>query len=109
MTAFRETLWFKRGEILDALEGETAPVPLPIEDRYGDDGTVYATDSLRFGLHCGQTCEMPLDLDVSIEIVSVEGPELLALARELERSRTRAFAAVCASVCVVAAALFVVL
>lgn len=62
---FRETLWFKKG-LLDAdvasqaSEDEpTAVDTLPIEDRYLDDGTVTASDSVQFGLHTGTTRPLP--------------------------------------------------
>jgi hypothetical protein len=50
MAKFRETLWFKLGEEL-----ESDKVPLPVEDRYLDDGSVSDVDSAAFGLHTGAT------------------------------------------------------
>jgi hypothetical protein len=100
---FRETLWFKRGEFAES--GEDAPVPLPIEDRYLDDGSTAPTDSLRFGLHSGHTLQIPVDDHASVEVVSLANTDLRTLARELERRRVRMFAAVCASICAVIAVL----
>lgn len=105
---FRETLWFKRGEFAEPV-GEDAPVPLPIEDRYVDDGTIYAEDSLQFGLHCGQTCRIQVDDYATIEVVSLANTDLRTLARELRGIQTRKVAALCASVCAVAAVLIGVL
>jgi hypothetical protein len=62
---FRETLWFKKGE-LDADQAaaaaqsadDLAPAAadlLPLEDRYTDDGTVTATDRALYGVHTGVT------------------------------------------------------
>jgi hypothetical protein len=104
MTAFRETLWFKRGELTGPV-GEEAPVPLPIEDRYVDDGSVFASDSLQFGLHTGETCKLPQDLPPVVQVVSVDNSELRALARELKKHRRmKAVAIVGGSLIAIAAA-----
>ena len=58
---FRETNWFKLGDI-DAGETDEAPVPLPIEDRYS--GAVSADDSKAFGLHTGRTEHVRILKDV---------------------------------------------
>jgi hypothetical protein len=67
---FRETLWFKKGDVEHMIaearakianpDGKPpeAPSPeevLPIEDRYVDDGTVTAEDRKKFSLRAGQT------------------------------------------------------
>ena len=52
MAKFRETMWFKMGEVEDD-GGDEAAVPLPIEDRYT--GSVTTDDSKQFGLHTGTT------------------------------------------------------
>jgi hypothetical protein len=65
MLKFRETLWFKKGE-LDAREAARAAEGdddlaagavdlLPVEDRYRDDGSLTRTDSHSFGVHTGTT------------------------------------------------------
>ncbi len=65
MLKFRETLWFKKGE-LDAREAARAAEGdddlaagavdlLPGEDRYRDDGSLTRTDSHTFGVHTGKT------------------------------------------------------
>ena len=65
MLKFRETLWFKKGE-LDAREaaraasGEDDLAPgavdlLPGEDRYRDDGSLTRTDTHSFGVRTGKT------------------------------------------------------
>lgn len=65
MLKFRETLWFKKGELdareaTRAAEGEDDLAPgavdlLPVEDRYRDDGSLTRTDSHSFGVHSGTT------------------------------------------------------
>jgi hypothetical protein len=70
---FRETMWFKKGE-LDAAAAEAAakapktpdalPVSdkadeLPVEDRYKDDGSITAKDRERLSLRTGATQMMP--------------------------------------------------
>jgi hypothetical protein len=63
---FRETLWFKKGELdaaaaqaaARAREGDVMPDradALPIEDRYRDDGTVSRQDAERLSLRTGST------------------------------------------------------
>jgi hypothetical protein len=62
---FRETLWFKKGE-LDAAEAQRAAGEddelqsnavdsLPVEDRYRDDGSVTEADQVSYGVHTGRT------------------------------------------------------
>jgi len=66
---FRETMWFKKGELDEAAaaaaaaarEGELAPDKadaLPIEDRYKDDGTLSRQDAERLSLRTGATSMM---------------------------------------------------
>jgi hypothetical protein len=65
MLKFRETLWFKKGELdsreaARAAEGDDDLAPgavdlLPREDRYRDDGSLTRTDSHSFGVHTGDT------------------------------------------------------
>jgi serine/threonine-protein kinase len=60
---FRETLWFKKGEVDEYLKqtttGQPAEAPAedarPIEDRYVDDGSVTAADRAKFSLRTGGT------------------------------------------------------
>lgn len=65
MLKFRETLWFKKGE-LDARQAAEAAAGgddlapgavdlLPLEDRYRDDGSLTGADSRAFGVHSGTT------------------------------------------------------
>jgi hypothetical protein len=66
--AFRETLWFKRGDVdqmvaeakakMTANRSDTGEVPedvRPLEDRYVDDGTVTTEDRKKFSLRSGGT------------------------------------------------------
>jgi serine/threonine protein kinase len=61
---FRETMWFKKGELDEAVaaagvpEGELVPEKadsIPMEDRYKDDGTLSAADRERLSLRTGGT------------------------------------------------------
>jgi hypothetical protein len=64
--SFRETMWFKMGEITDEA-GEESPVPLPIEDRYT--GSVTPEDSRVFGVHSGTTeCLETISLESSDDV-----------------------------------------
>jgi hypothetical protein len=92
---FRETMWFKKGE-LDAEEGRRAAdsdddlAPgavdlLPGQDRYLDDGSLTGTDSASYGVRTGTTTWLKAG-----EIVSPAGPgafDEVELAREMKRGR----------------------
>lgn len=65
---FRETLWFKKGELdsaaADAAKKNPSDAPdkadsVPLEERYTDDGTLTAGDEERFSLKTGGTEAMP--------------------------------------------------
>ncbi len=120
MANFRETNWFKRGELVDVLPEEDS-VELPVEDRYLDEGNTTYTDSVLYGVHTGETTRIPAwmmddDDDVSampdpspaFAITFRPGtasdpkaePELRTLVRELQH-RTRTIVAICASAMVV--------
>jgi serine/threonine-protein kinase len=67
---FRETMWFKKGELDAAAAAEAAkqkpsemPAPdkadaLPMEDRYGDDGSISTEDRGKYSLRTGHTQQM---------------------------------------------------
>jgi hypothetical protein len=66
---FRETMWFKKGD-LDAAAAEEAAKSqdanasdkadsLPMEERYSDDGSITSTDAQRYSLKTGHTGAMP--------------------------------------------------
>jgi hypothetical protein len=68
---FRETMWFKKGE-LDEMAAEAAALAkkedelsadkadlLPMEDRYKDDGSLSEADHQKFSLRTGATQMMP--------------------------------------------------
>jgi hypothetical protein len=67
---FRETMWFKKGELDAAAAAEAAkqkpselPAPdkadaLPMEDRYTDDGSISDDDRGKFSLRTGHTQQM---------------------------------------------------
>lgn len=100
---FRETLWFKKGE-LDALDAqatddEVRPDVLPIEERYLDDGSVSGSDRVAFSVSTGTTSCLPVMVD---EVASDDrGDDLRALVGEMKRGRRRVFAALGASVAAV--------
>lgn len=67
---FRETLWFKKGD-LDAVAAEEAARArdgsvqdkadlLPMEERYKDDGSITSSDAERYSLKTGHTSQMPV-------------------------------------------------
>ena len=110
MANFRETLWFKKGE-LDAAaaqdpEGPGAADLLPIEDRYRDDGSVASTDTASFGLHSGQTQTIEsLKQTRQVERVGASAPprELIG---QLKAGRLPVIAAIAASVLVLVLAVY---
>jgi hypothetical protein len=109
MAKFRETLWFKKGE-LDAVaahdpEGPGAADLLPIEDRYRDDGSVSGADTESFGVRSGQTQALDrMKATTRMEPVSAPPPQLV---RELKRGRMAVIGALGMSLAVLAAALYV--
>jgi len=98
---FRETLWFKRGELdlehatkVDAApEDEPSAVMLPIEDRYLDDGSVSADDTASFGLHVGGSQYVPV-----VKHTADAGAHVDVLVREMKRGRRRVLAAMASCV-----------
>jgi hypothetical protein len=96
MGNFRETLWFKKGELdvqaAQDPEGLGAADLLPVEDRYADDGTLAAADTAAFGVHSGQTQSLET-LDHS-RITAPVGDVPPSLVSELKRGRLPIFAAI---------------
>ena len=104
---FRETLWFKKGELDAAVAQTAAPEEpgavdlLPVEDRYNDDGSLQATDTAAFGLHSGQTQGI---LRATGGIARVpDGDAVAALVGDLKRGRTPVVMAIAASLVAVVA------
>ncbi len=99
---FRETLWFKKGDLdaKAAQAGGDEPIGaadlLPIEDRYLDDGSVNNDDSAAFSMRTGSTQFVPVVGDVAPAAAS-EASTLHVLVREMKRRRGM-FAAMGASV-----------
>ncbi|MBK9030128.1 MAG: protein kinase [Myxococcales bacterium] len=98
---FRETMWFKKGE-LDAAAAEEAARSgdatvqdkadsLPMEDRYKDDGTITSTDAERYSLRTGQTSSMPVMRDGPSASSSVSERDLIG---EMKGGRTKVFVAI---------------
>lgn len=94
MVKFRETLWFKRGELVEVEDDEPRD-ELPIEDRYLDTGTVTHTDSVLFGVHSGETSSIPTDPAFAAAVIACDpasAPDLRELVRELQRRNRTLFA-----------------
>lgn len=91
---FRETLWFKLGDVRTD-EGEDAAVPLPIEDRYCEDAS--ADDTAQFGLHAGTTQAVR-----AMSTVELPDVPMKTLVREMRA--TRKALAIGASACAALAA-----
>lgn len=108
MSNFRTTLWFKKGE-LDAVaahdpEGLGAADLLPIEDRYGDDGSVSGADSAAFGLATGHTQALAMMKETGeILPVSAPPPELIS---QLKGGRGRVLAALGAAIVMLVLAVY---
>ncbi len=96
MANFRETNWFKRGELVVEASDEER-VELPIEDRYLDDGGTTCTDTALYGVHTGETTRIPADPAFASSVIACDpssAPELRQLIREL-KSRNRTLVAMC--------------
>jgi hypothetical protein len=95
MANFRETLWFKKGELdvqaAQDPDGLGAADLLPVEDRYTDDGTLAAADTAAFGVHSGKTQSL-----ATLERTQITPPIDVtpALIGELKRGRLPVFAAI---------------
>ena len=96
MSNFRETLWFKKGELdVEAAqdpEGPGAADLLPVEDRYLDDGSVAAADTSAFGVHSGQT--QGLAMMKETRPLAPVGDVPQELVAELKRGRLPVLAAI---------------
>jgi hypothetical protein len=99
--AFRETIWFKKGE-LDAQAAQQASDDdldpraadlLPVEDRYLDDGSVSASDSLQYSVRTGETRGMPRLERPTAEVAFDAG----TMVGELKRGRIKVIAMIGAS------------
>lgn len=122
MAKFRETNWFKRGELVeDVPDQEGGNIDRPIEDRYLDHGTTTHDDSKLFGIHTGVTAPIPrasyrtLDrypqtthghdpayASTVIACDPASAPELQQMIRELKQ-RNRTLMAMCGAAFVVLA------
>ncbi len=116
MAKFRETNWFKRGELVDETSVEER-VELPIEDRYLDVGNTTYTDSVLYGVHTGETTRIPAwlmdpthaspepDARFASTVIACDpssAPELQKLIRELKQ-RNRTIMALCGAAAIVLA------
>ena len=110
--SFRETLWFKKGDLDVRAADEAAAAPeeqradkadtLPIEDRYDDDGSVTRADSAVYGIHTGSTQWLK-------QVAKPTGDlEAHVLIREMKRQR-RVYLALLAGAVAVGGALMLLL
>jgi serine/threonine-protein kinase len=102
---FRETMWFKKGELDEAAAAAAAAAPrsgdappisdkadeLPMEDRYKDDGTLTANDRERLSLRTGATQMMTA---VKVPVGAVPGEKMAEseLVGEMRGGRTKILA-----------------
>jgi hypothetical protein len=96
MSNFRETLWFKKGDLdvkaAEDPEGLGAADLLPVEDRYLDDGSVAPADTTSFGVHSGQTQGLEMiKATTQMEPVGDVPPQLIS---EMKRGRLPVIAAI---------------
>jgi serine/threonine protein kinase len=119
---FRETMWFKKGE-LDAQAAQAAAEEhartgriattgdksdlMPIDERYKDDGSLSRSDKERFSLRTGGTA-MTKAHRATGGAVSVSKVSEEALIGELKRGRNKVFAAIALAVVVIAAIIFLI-
>ena len=115
---FRETLWFKKGELdveaaQDAARDEDDLRPgavdlLPLEDRYLDNGSLTRGDSVEFGVHSGVTQHMaPLDGEPGAGAEAADaGVDVRHLVGEMRRGRRAVFAAIGAAALALGLAVF---
>jgi hypothetical protein len=115
---FRETLWFKKGE-LDAQAAETAAEEhartgkltsdkadqLPIDERYQDDGSLSRSDKHKYSLRTGSTTSNTALRESSIRRGAVSEDALIG---EMKRGRGRILALIAIGLAVLALILFVV-
>jgi hypothetical protein len=100
---FRETLWFKKGEMdakaADDPEGPGAADLMPVEDRYLDDGSLDPSDTASFGVHTRFSMEIkPLPREASAPGMHDDPEAHAVLVRELKRTRGYVLAAMAVSV-----------
>ncbi|MGE0549208.1 MAG: hypothetical protein AB7O24_30670 [Kofleriaceae bacterium] len=105
--SFRETAWFKKGELASKVaDGAASPEDaaldgdqLPVEDRYG--ATALAPgDTLAYGVHTGETQGMP-----PVERPANAGVNERVLIGEMKRTRRAYLLAIACCVAVLAIAL----
>ena len=100
MSNFRETLWFKKGDLDVQAAEQAAQDPeslgasdlLPVEDRYLDDGSIAADDTRSFGVHTGQTQSLEA-LKKTTQMQPV-GDVPVQLISEMKRGRLPVLAAI---------------
>jgi hypothetical protein len=112
---FRETMWFKKGELDEAAAQAAATAPaspdalpvsdkadeLPIEDRYKDDGSISAKDREKFSLRTGATSMMPaVNLPEGQPVAGARMDEK-DIVSEMARGRGRVIAIVAVAVAII--------
>lgn len=116
---FRETMWFKKGE-LDAAAAEAAAAErvrtgneadrdkadsLPMDERYKDDGTISRGDKDKYSLKTGGTQMLPAIRDKSAINSTVSEDDLIS---ELKGGRTKYVAAIIVGILAIAILVVVV-
>jgi hypothetical protein len=92
---FRETLWFKKGEVEERLAAEEGADGLPdleianLEERYRDDGTLTAEERRRLSLKTGHTQVMRAPRPKPDKVVSGERMSDSEMLSAIDSSRTR--------------------
>jgi serine/threonine protein kinase len=117
---FRETLWFKKGE-LDAQAAQAAAEArartgkdggpdkvdsLPIDERYRDDGSLSRTDKHRYSLRTGLTTRQNVFRDPTGNPIKGADDTLIG---ELKSGRNWIVAAIAAGLVIVAIAVFLIM
>lgn len=114
---FRETMWFKKGELDEEAAAQAAATPapggapvsdkadeLPMEDRYGDDGSLTTSDESRLSLRTGST-QMMRAVKVPEEVAAHMSED--ELARELKAGQGKKIALILAAIVFAVAGIFV--
>jgi eukaryotic-like serine/threonine-protein kinase len=116
---FRDTLWFKKGE-LDAQAAQAAAEEravgndlahdkadmLPIDERYKDDGTVSRSDKEKYSLRTGKTAAITVMRDPAVSASMSSKVSEDALIDEMKGGRNVVFAIIGIGVIVVALIIF---
>jgi serine/threonine-protein kinase len=119
---FRETMWFKKGE-LDAQAAQAAAVEnartggntaqdktdsMPLDERYKDDGTLSRSDKEKYSLRTGATVMTKAHGRATLGNAAIAKVSEDALIGELKRGRNKVLAAIAVAVVVLAVIIFLI-